>query len=257
MYFMYVDESGDTGISGSNTDYFILSGIVIHELDWYPLFKDFHNFRREINQKYKFKVRDEFHAVVMVNGNKSENNNLEKNERFMILRNTLDWIASKKEISLLTVIVKKHGCTSSKEIFELAWTNLIQRFENTLKNKNFNGQKNDVDTGIIIADNTDVDAIRKIYRKMHVINYVPSKFSGSRPRNIPIQFVIEDPVFRDSKQSYFIQLADITAYFSMQYLSPNKFVKRQGAKKYFERLEPVMIKQASPADQFGRVWIKK
>ena len=78
MYFMYVDESGDTGVNGSNTDYFILSGIVMHELDRKNLFSDFHEFRKQINQKYKFKVRDEFHAVVMVNDNKSENNNLEK-----------------------------------------------------------------------------------------------------------------------------------------------------------------------------------
>ena len=49
----------------------------------------------------------------------SGNNNLEKNERFMILRNTIDWISSRKEISLLAVIVKKHVFTSSKEIFEL------------------------------------------------------------------------------------------------------------------------------------------
>ena len=255
MYFMYVDESGDTGLVDSNTDYFILSGLVIHELDWNTLFSDFHEFRRQIFQKYKFKVRDEFHAVVMVNGNKAENCNLEKNERFMILRNTIDWIAGKPEISLITVIVKKHGFTSKDEVFELAWKTLIQRFENTLNGKNFNGSKNAIDKGIIIADNTDVETIRKIYRKMHVINYIPSYFGGSR--NLPIQFVIEDPVFKDSKQSYFVQLADITAYFTMQHLCPNKFVKRQGAKKYFERLEPVMIKQASPTDPFGRVWIKK
>ena len=252
---MYVDESGDTGVNGSNTDYFILSGIVMHELDWNNLFSDFHEFRKQINQKYKFKVRDEFHAVVMVNGNKSENNNLEKNERLMILRNTIDWIASKQELSLLTVIVKKYGFSSKEEVFELAWKTLIQRFENTLEKRNFNGTKNATDKGIIIADNTDVDSIRKIYRKMHVINPIPSYFGGFR--NLPIQFVIEDPVFKDSKQSYFVQLADITAYFTMQYLSPNKFVKRQGAKKYFERLEPIIIKQASPSDKFGRVWIKK
>ena len=173
----------------------------------------------------------------------------------MILRNTIDWIASKQELSLLTVIVKKYGFSSKEEVFELAWKTLIQRFENTLEKRNFNGTKNATDKGIIIADNTDVDSIRKIYRKMHVINPIPSYFGGFR--NLPIQFVIEDPVFKDSKQSYFVQLADITAYFTMQYLSPNKFVKRQGAKKYFERLEPIIIKQASPSDKFGRVWIKK
>ena len=33
----------------------------------------------------------------------------------MILRNTIDWIASKQELSLLTVIVKKYGFSSKEE----------------------------------------------------------------------------------------------------------------------------------------------
>lgn len=34
MYLMYVDESGDPGLTSSPTRYFVLSGIVIHELRW-------------------------------------------------------------------------------------------------------------------------------------------------------------------------------------------------------------------------------
>ena len=34
MYLMYVDESGDPGTSGSKTDHYILTGLVIHELSW-------------------------------------------------------------------------------------------------------------------------------------------------------------------------------------------------------------------------------
>lgn len=252
---MYVDESGDTGITGSNTDYFILSGLVIHENDFNNVFNDFHEFRKQISKKYKFRVRKEFHAVKMVNGNKAENDNIEKNERFMILRNTIDWMASKQELSLITVVVKKYGYNDSEKIFNFAWVALIQRFENTLYSKNFNGSKNLSDKGIVISDNTNADAVRKIERKMHSINYIPSYFGNYK--NMPISYVIEDPFFKDSRLSYFVQLADIAAYFTMQYLSPNKFVKRQGAKKYFERLEPIMIKQASPQDRFGRVWIKK
>lgn len=32
MYLMYVDESGDSGLLGSPTRYFVVSGIVLHEL---------------------------------------------------------------------------------------------------------------------------------------------------------------------------------------------------------------------------------
>ena len=34
MYIMYVDESGDIGIEKTQTRYFILSALVIHELKW-------------------------------------------------------------------------------------------------------------------------------------------------------------------------------------------------------------------------------
>jgi hypothetical protein len=34
MYFMYVDESGDCGLNNSPTKYFVLTGLVIHELRW-------------------------------------------------------------------------------------------------------------------------------------------------------------------------------------------------------------------------------
>jgi len=34
MYLMYVDESGDSGIVNSPTNYFVLTGMVMHELRW-------------------------------------------------------------------------------------------------------------------------------------------------------------------------------------------------------------------------------
>ena len=32
MYLMYVDESGDSGLVNSPTRYFVLTGMVVHEL---------------------------------------------------------------------------------------------------------------------------------------------------------------------------------------------------------------------------------
>ena len=34
MYLLYVDESGDIGLDNSPTNYFCLSGLVVHELRW-------------------------------------------------------------------------------------------------------------------------------------------------------------------------------------------------------------------------------
>lgn len=153
-------------------------------------------------------------------------------------------------------IVEKDQFTDPKTIFERGWATLLQRFENTMKAHNFPGPTNADECGMVIADNTSGEDLRNLQRKMRRYNPIPSKY-GSYSRNIPVKLIIEDPVFRDSRHSYFVQMVDVIAYFTSQYLKPNKIVKKQGAAKYFERLDPVLVKKASPADSFGRVWIKK
>ncbi|MFW6263168.1 MAG: DUF3800 domain-containing protein [Thermotogota bacterium] len=47
LYLMYVDESGDTGYTKTPTQFFILSAIVINEMDWNFLIEDLTKFRKE------------------------------------------------------------------------------------------------------------------------------------------------------------------------------------------------------------------
>ena len=46
LYLMYVDESGDTGYKKTPTQFFILSAIVINEMDWNFLIEDLTKFRK-------------------------------------------------------------------------------------------------------------------------------------------------------------------------------------------------------------------
>lgn len=253
MYFMYIDESGDPGLNSRISNYFILSGLIVHETDWLRLLNDFIALRRFQYQKYKLPIRAEIHAGTMINGRLSDNHNIQKNERFMILRGVIDWLSANNRSKVVSVIVDKTNFTSAEEVFEFAWKNLIQRFENFLAHTNKDNGANE--HGIIVPDNTNGDAVKKIERKMRKINFVPSKYAGSR--NIPIHFVIEDPFFKDSSESYFTQMIDVVSYFSLQFIQPNKYVKKQGAVNYFTRLDKILLKEASPSDKYGRVWIKK
>jgi hypothetical protein len=45
---MYVDESGDTGLDGSPTDHFVLTGFVVHEADWLDYLERLIAFRRRM-----------------------------------------------------------------------------------------------------------------------------------------------------------------------------------------------------------------
>src|SRR5207253_6841889 len=101
--------------------------------------------------------------------------------------------------------------------------------------------------------------ITRALRKMSVYNPIPSKVGdwggGVAAKNIPVQRVIEDPIFKKSHQSYFIQLADAVAYALLKReVAPTPHVKRYGIDKLFERsLGGVCYRAASKSDPFGIV----
>jgi hypothetical protein len=256
MYLMYVDESGDPGVAGSGSGFYILTGLIIHELSWQSALDDLVVFRKSIRDRYGWKLRTELHAQEMVNGRVSGNDGIQRNKRFLILRSLLDWIGARNDIGIITVVVEKAGYETPTEVFETGWKYLIQRFENTLQHRNSPGPQNAEDRGIVIPDNTNGEALRKLLRKMRRYNPVPSAF-GPSARNTPIRTIIEDPMLRDSRDSFFIQLADVCAYFARQSFQPNKIVKKQGARHYYGRLEPAIIKKAAPGHPLGMVVAKK
>ncbi len=254
MFLMYVDESGDCGTNNSKTTQFFLTGVVIHESYWRETLDSLLDFRKKVKRNTGWRVRHEIHAQEMVNGRVSNNQNMPRNQRFVILRDLIDWLSTQDKIRIITISVDKQKFQDSSEVFERAWTALFQRFENTIKNKNFPipEYKDGFEKGLIIADSTNGEELRKILRRIRRYNPVPNQ-SGDGYRNLPIETVIEDPFVRNSEHSYFIQIADVCAYFARQYYDPNKFVKKQGARKYYERLEPVILKEASRKHPLGIV----
>jgi Protein of unknown function (DUF3800) len=66
MYLMYVDESGDPGLVGSPNQYFVLSGLVMHELRWREFMDQTMVFRKRMKRTYGLGIRDEIHAAEFV-----------------------------------------------------------------------------------------------------------------------------------------------------------------------------------------------
>ena len=62
MFLMYVDESGDSGLVNSPTRYFVLTGLVVHELRWHDALNSLVNFRQRMRGKFGLKLREEIHA---------------------------------------------------------------------------------------------------------------------------------------------------------------------------------------------------
>lgn len=188
MYLMYVDESGDTGLVGSPTRYFALSGLVVHERDWREFLDRLLAFRRTLKSVYGLGIRTELHASEFM---RSPVDGLSKIDRLAVLRNTLDEIAKLPNLSITNVIVDKQGKPDGYDVFQTAWGVLFQRFDNTLHFSNFPGKFSE-DYGLVLTDATTGSKLTRLVRRMSVYNPIPSSYGGAA-RNIPIRKIIGSP----------------------------------------------------------------
>lgn len=250
---MYVDESGDIGLSGSPTRYFVLTGLVVHELRWQNYLDQLIAFRQRLRLTFGFRLREELHAAALLT-RPGELVRIQKNDRLTIIRAYANELATMTDANLINVVVDKQRKPLDYPVFETAWTALLQRFENTLSRRNFAGPANADERGIVLPDHTDDKKLSDLLRKMRRYNPIPNQAAyGPGYRNLRMASIIEDPMFRDSAHSYFIQTADLAAFLLYQHLDPNTYMRKKGARNYFHRLDPILCRVASPRDPHGIV----
>jgi len=250
---MYVDESGDSGPQNSPSRYFVLTGIVIHELRWQLYLDQLINFRRRMQQQFGLKLREEIHASAFIS-RPGPLVRIKRNDRLTILRMFADELATMTDLNVINIVVDKERKPATYDVFALAWKALIQRFENTLAHKNFVGPANSDDRGILLPDNTDDKKLSQLLRQLRRYNPIPNQsIYGAGYRNLILRNMIEDPIFKDSAHSHFIQAADLVAFLLYQQSSPNTYMRKKSGQNYFARLSPILCKVAAPKDPQGIV----
>ena len=83
----------------------------------------------------------------------------------------------------------------------------VQRIENTIKASQ-PGTK-----FIIIIDEGRVGIMQRTTRRIQKVNFIPSK-NGTGAYRQEIDLLLEDPLPKDSRQSYFIQFCDFVSFIS-------------------------------------------
>ncbi len=80
---------------------------------------------------------------------------------------------------------------------------------------------------LLICDEGKDKGYTRLARRMSVHNHIPSQLgrweeTGSITKNIPTDRIVEDPIFKDSKRSYFVQMVvfALTHYFVARILYP-------------------------------------
>ena len=262
MHLMYVDESGDSGLpqNSSPTRYFCLSGLVVHELRWRDVLSELTSFRRWVKRRYGVYLEDELHHAEMVGKTKKLADALKKltkHERLAIIRHHADELAKIHDLSVINIVVDKSTgkLVNQEDVFRGPWYRLFQRFENTIQRRNFPGPNNPYERGMVFPDNKDAARLKVYIERMRIRN--PLRVSGAsgsfNVNDRPITTLIEDPIPRDSAQSYFVQAADLCVFLLKQHIEPSGFMKKHGGNAYFNRLDPILCKVASQTDPMGIV----
>jgi hypothetical protein len=253
MYLMYVDESGDCGLTNSPTRYFVLTGLVVHELRWQTYLDRLIAFRQRVKQHFGLRLREELHASAMVN-HPGSLVRIKRNDRVAILKAFADELAAMTDLNLINIAVDKQGKPGNYDVFGIAWKALIQRFENTLSHRNFAGPANPDECGMLFPDHTDDKKLTGLLRQMRRYNPVPNQAAyGVGYRNMALSKITEDPNFRESDHSYFIQATDLAAFLLYQNLEPSGYMRKKGGHNYFQRLAPILCRVASSKDPQGIV----
>jgi hypothetical protein len=205
VYLAYVDESGDAGANGSGT--YVLACVLVKADSWPRVFDDLLALRRQLKTIFGLPVRAEIKANDLIR-NKGDVGKLKLNERSrrriyqMMMRSQRN--LGTKTFAIVIDKAKLAQRAQPRDPREVAWEYLLQRLER-LSTKTGNTPI------VLIHDEGEAATIRRLMRKARRIGSAGSAFgTGSLSR--PATYLIDDPSPRDSRQSYFIQLADLNAY---------------------------------------------
>lgn len=247
MYIMYVDESGDPGSVNGSSEYFILSGLILHYKSWYKKFDLLKRMRKYFKKKYGLSITSEIHAKELFRVSSLKiYKKINKAQRVRLLKEYAELIPKIfKDCWIINVCLHKKNFTPGTDFTLLAFSRLISQYNMFLS-------KTVHDEGIIISDEADERKIRTLLKKMRIYNPVQSHDSG-KFYNAKITHVIEDIMHRNSTDSYFIQTVDVIAYLLKHKEYPKGSSRKFNLNVLFEGLEPILIKDASSKDPLGIV----
>jgi len=238
MHIIYVDDSGDEELA-------IFSALAIPVRQWHRCFQEVRDFRRELKRLYGIYVYKELHAWKFVSGRgRPSPEIITKSQRSRIFIEALKMVAALPGVRLFNSVFPKFR---EQDAFE--W--MLNRINRTLISWDSHG--------LIISDEGKEPVYTRLVRRMYVFNPIPSRYgewgdTGAGWKNIPLDRLVEDPFFKDSSQSYFVQLVDFCAYSLLRRERPVPSRSKYGIDKAFSNLSPILVTEATHKDPEGIIW---
>jgi len=217
MYFVYVDESGDTGeVAGGGSSTYALGVVMVDDENWASTFDQLLTYRRNLRDRYDVRVRSEIKANYLVRGSGPLLRlGLQPYERRLIYRSHLRQLAVSGCRAFSIVVDKRPKNLHGAELRTLAWETLLQRLERTTAPNGFLGPSKFA----IIHDEGEDDHIKLIVRRSRRWLTAGSAF-GAGPLTFKIDQLVDDPSPRRSHENLFLQCADLVAYAAFRSVVP-------------------------------------
>jgi hypothetical protein len=234
MHLVYIDGSNE-GI------HYTFSAVAVAEDLWLEAFKSIKEWRRELRNSDGVFVYKELHACELVAGRgKISAQVLGKWRRNQIFRAGLSRLAVLPGTNVFNAYLQSNE--------DWAFERLLNRINRTMQTWN--------SRALLICDEGNEAHYTKLVRRMSVHNPIPSQYgiwqdTGRATKNIPLDSIIEDPFFKNSACSYFVQLADFCAYALLRRERPLAARTKYNLHTAFDVLAPVCVKAANPRDVYG------
>lgn len=215
VYLAYVDDSGNTAVPPGGSLSYSLGCVLVEGGRWPDAFDDVIDYRRFLRDQFGIPVRTEIKANYLLRngGPHFSRHPLSEGARYRIYRGFMR-LAHKLELKVFGVVIRKDVVQQmglAHDPREVGWEWLLQRLERF----STKGQA----PLMLIHDEGDTALVRTLTRKARRAGTAGSAF-GTGALKRPARLIVDDPVPRQSDQSYFIQLADLVAYAAFRHIYP-------------------------------------
>jgi len=238
MHFIYIDDSTERPTN-------IFSAVCVPCDQWFEVFDRLKRWRKHLKDTHGIPLNYELHARKFLSGRGVAGNlqSLSRHKRAQIFHKSFQVTNWLNECGVTVFNV----CNDDDNQYR-AFERLLNRIDKTMGARKSYAH--------LICDQGKEDQYTSLVRKMRVHNYIPSKYGawdgGATTKNIPLKRIIEDPQFKESHKSYFIQMADFTAYGLLRQEKPTPRIRRHGSHKSFSVLKADTLETVcNPSDPQG------
>jgi len=237
MYLVYIDDSTERPCN-------IFSAMAVPHDKWNASFEYLKKWRKHLKDVHGIPMGYEMHATQFLSGRGSNGQlaALSRHKRSQIFHKSFEVVEDMHRLG----VRRFHGCNNDDDQFR-AFERLLNRINRTMTAW-------DSYAHLICDEGKETQSVRMV-RRMRVHNPIPSMYSswgtGAVPKNIPLDRIVEDPHFKRSSVSYFIQTVDFLAHGLLRREIPTPKARKRRIHLSFNQLDSVLTKECNKADPHG------